>query len=46
VPTVVHSNATGGEPAGHNAASWIDDGQKYALIALSVKLDDPVPPRR
>lgn len=27
----------------HNAASWIDDGQKYAVIALSVKLDDPVP---
>lgn len=26
-----------------NSASWIDDGQKYAVIALSVKLDDPVP---
>jgi len=23
--------------------SWIDDGDKYALIALAVKLDDPVP---
>jgi hypothetical protein len=26
-----------------NSAPWIDDGQKYAVIALSVKLDDPVP---
>jgi hypothetical protein len=26
-----------------NSASWIDDGQKYAVIALGVKLDDPVP---
>jgi hypothetical protein len=25
------------------APSWIDDGQKYAVIALSVKLDDKVP---
>lgn len=31
------------EPGRRNLASWIDDGQKYALIALSVKLDDPVP---
>ena len=31
------------EAAKHNTASWIDDGQKYAVIALSVKLDDPVP---
>jgi hypothetical protein len=30
------------EAAKHNAASWIDDGEKYAVIALSVKLDDPV----
>ena len=26
----------------HNVVSWVDDGQKYAVIALSVKLDDPV----
>jgi hypothetical protein len=26
-----------------DSASWIDDGQKYAVVALSVKLDDPVP---
>jgi hypothetical protein len=26
-----------------NFASWIDDGEKYAVIALSVKLDDLVP---
>jgi hypothetical protein len=25
------------------AASWIDDGDKYAVLALSVKLDDPMP---
>jgi hypothetical protein len=31
------------EPSRRNSASWIDDGQKYAVIALSVKLDDPVP---
>ena len=36
-------DATRTEPAKHRAASWIDDGQKYAVIALSVKLDDPVP---
>jgi hypothetical protein len=26
-----------------NSASWVDDGEKYAVLALSVKLDDPVP---
>ncbi len=31
------------EPSRRNSASWLDDGQKYAVIALSVKLDDPVP---
>jgi hypothetical protein len=30
-------------PSRRNSASWIDEGQKYAVIALSVKLDDPVP---
>jgi hypothetical protein len=28
------------EPGQRNAASWIDDGEKYAVIALAVKLDD------
>jgi hypothetical protein len=31
------------EKCGRNSASWIDDGDKYAVIALAVKLDDPVP---
>jgi len=31
------------EPGQRNSASWIDDGEKYAVIALSVKLDDSVP---
>ena len=31
------------EKGGRNSASWIDDGDKYAVIALAVKLDDPVP---
>lgn len=26
-----------------NSASWIEDREKYAVVALSVKLDDPVP---
>jgi hypothetical protein len=26
-----------------NSASWVDDGEKYAVIALAVKLDDAVP---
>jgi hypothetical protein len=26
-----------------NAASWVDDGEKYALIALHIKFDDPLP---
>src|ERR1700733_6811777 len=30
-------------PSRRNSASWINEGQKYAVIALSVKLDDPVP---
>lgn len=25
------------------ATSWVDDGEKYAVVALSVKLDDAVP---
>jgi hypothetical protein len=32
-------------PSAPNSATWIDEGQKYAVIALSVKLDDPVPLR-
>lgn len=31
------------EPGLRDSASWIDDGEKYAVLALSVKLDDPVP---
>ena len=30
------------EPGQRNSTSWIDDGEKYAVIGLSVKLDDPV----
>jgi hypothetical protein len=40
MPTLVHDPKTN-DAAGHNTAFWIDDGQKYAVIALSVKLDDP-----
>src|SRR5689334_18272797 len=29
--------------ANHKAASWIADGEKYAVVAMSVKLDDPLP---
>jgi len=28
------------EPGQRDSASWIDDGEKYAVIALSVKFDD------
>ena len=32
------------EPLGQrDSASWINNGEKYAVIALGVKLDDPVP---
>jgi hypothetical protein len=34
MPTLAHDAIT---IEAHNAASWIDDGQKYAVIALSVK---------
>jgi hypothetical protein len=40
MPTLTHDAV---EAAQHNAVPWIDDGQKYAVIALRVKLDDPVP---
>jgi hypothetical protein len=33
------------EPEQRNSAFWIDDGDKYAVIVLAVKLDDPVPLR-
>jgi len=39
MPTLAHDAITI-EAAKHTAASWIDDGQKYAVIALSVKLDE------
>lgn len=35
--------ATATEQGQRNSPSWIDDDEKYALIALTVKLDDPVP---
>ena len=31
------------KPSVRSSASWIDDGDKYAVVALSVKLDDSVP---
>lgn len=31
------------EAGQRDSASWINNGEKYAVIALSVKLDDPVP---
>jgi hypothetical protein len=31
------------EPGQRNSSSWVDDGEKYAVTALSVKLADPVP---
>src|ERR1700730_10801175 len=42
MPTLEHAAMTR-EPGQRNSASWIDDGEKYAVIALSVKLDGPVP---
>jgi hypothetical protein len=36
-------NAVTMEPGKRNSVSWIDDGEKYAVIALDAKLDDPVP---
>jgi len=40
MPTLAHDAITVEE---HNSAHWIDDCQKYAAIALNVKLDDPAP---
>jgi hypothetical protein len=31
------------ETGGSNSAQWIDDGEKYALVRLSVKIEEPVP---
>jgi hypothetical protein len=42
MPTPAHDTITM-KPGQPNSTSWIDDGEKYAVIALSVKLDDPVP---
>jgi hypothetical protein len=39
----IERDAMGAEKGARNSASWIDDGDKYAVIALAVKLDDPVP---
>jgi hypothetical protein len=39
----IERDALGLEKGSGNSASWIEDGEKYAVIALAVKLDDPVP---
>ena len=39
----IERDAMGLEEGSGNSASWIDDGDKYAVIALAVKLDDLVP---
>jgi hypothetical protein len=26
-----------------NPATWIDDGEKYALVGLSIKVEDDIP---
>jgi hypothetical protein len=39
----VKRDTTSMENGGRNSASWIDDGDKYAVIVLAVKLDDAVP---
>ena len=36
----------GSEKARRNSASWIDDSEKYAMIALAVSLNDDVPFQR
>jgi hypothetical protein len=43
MPMGAQSNATAADPAGGNGASWVDDGEKYALLALNMKFDDPLP---
>ena len=35
--------STKGNAAGGNSATWIDDGEKYGLVRLSVKVDGIVP---
>jgi len=42
MPMLEHAAMTR-KPGQRNSLSWIDDGEKYAVIALSVKLDGPVP---
>jgi hypothetical protein len=39
----IERDAMGLENGSGNSALWIDDGEKYAVLALAVKLDDPVP---
>jgi hypothetical protein len=39
----VERDAMSIENDGSNSASWIDDGDKYALFGLSVKIEEPVP---
>ena len=45
MPEIV-SDAMGSGKGRRNSASWIGDGEKYALIALAVSLDDTVPFQR
>jgi hypothetical protein len=44
MPPLEHNAGTSEEPK-RDTASWIDEGQKYAVIARSIKLDDAVPLR-
>jgi hypothetical protein len=37
------SMSTTGNPADGNSATWIDDGEKYGLVGLNVKVDGIVP---
>jgi hypothetical protein len=42
----IERDAMGSGEDRRNSASWIGDGEKYALIALAVSLDDTVPLQR
>jgi hypothetical protein len=39
----IERDAVSLDNSGRNSAAWVDDGDKYAVIALSAKLDDAVP---
>lgn len=40
---IVERDATSKENGGRNSASWIDAGDKYALVGLSVKIEEAIP---